>query len=64
MNAHQVDIGVLLPLELFSTHVAGSVHVELHVGVKLVLLGKCFLTSFLGTLEVSAVLSGQMSPIK
>ena len=64
MNPHQMDVRILFALELFATHVAGSVHVELHVGVKLVLLGKSFLTSFLGTLEVSAVLSGQMPPIK
>ena len=64
MNPHQMDVRILFALELFATHVAGSVHVELHVGVKLVLLGKSFLTSFLGTLEVGAVPAGQMSPIK
>ena len=35
MHSHQMDVSVLLPLELFATHVTGSVHVQLHVGVKL-----------------------------
>ena len=35
MNPHQMDVSILFALELFATHVAGSVHVELHVGVKL-----------------------------
>ena len=35
MDPHQMDVSILFPLELFATHVAGSVHVELHVGVKL-----------------------------
>ena len=35
MHSHQMDVSVLLPLELLATHVAGAMHVQLHVGVKL-----------------------------
>ena len=35
MNPHQMDVSILFALELFATHVAGSVHVQLHMGVKL-----------------------------
>ena len=35
VHAHQVDVSVLLPLELLSTHVTRSVHVQFHVSVKL-----------------------------
>ena len=30
-----MDVGILLALELLTTHVTGSVHVQLHMGVKL-----------------------------
>ena len=77
MYSHQMDVSVLLPLELLATHVAGTMHVQLHVGVKLektrwifvfelwarylVLFRKSLLTSLLGTLVVCAVLSGQVT---
>ena len=35
MHSHQVDVRVLLPLKLLPAHVARSVHVQLHVRVKL-----------------------------
>ena len=35
VHSHQVDVSVLLPLELLSTHVARPVHVQFHVSVKL-----------------------------
>ena len=35
VHSHQVDVRVLFPLELFPAHVARSVHVQLHVRVKL-----------------------------
>ena len=35
MHSHQMDVSILLPLELFATHVAGAMHVQLHVSVKL-----------------------------
>ena len=35
MYSHQMDVSILLPLELLATHVAGAMHVQLHVGVKL-----------------------------
>ena len=62
MNSHEMNISILFPFELFSTHVTGTVHVELHVGIKLILFGKCLFTSFFGTLVISAVFSSQMPP--
>ena len=78
VNSHQMNVSVLFPLELFATHVAGPVHVELHVGVELkiihyweptllsvlhlILLGKRLLTTLLRALEVGAVLPRQVSP--
>ena len=35
-----------------ATHVAGPVHMELHVRVKLVLLGKGLLAALLGSTEI------------
>ena len=35
VHSHQVDVRVLLPLKLLPAHVARSVHVQLHVRVKL-----------------------------
>ena len=51
VNSHQMNVSVLFPLELFATHVAGPVHVELHVRIKLVLLGKGLLAALLGSTE-------------
>merc|ERR1712168_1487056 len=62
VNSHQMNVRVLFPLELFATHVTRPGHMKLHVGVKLILLGKGLLTALLGTLEVGAVLPRQMSP--
>ena len=45
MHTHQVNVSVLLPLELLSTHVTRPVHVQLHVSVKL----KDFFYSFCGS---------------
>ena len=39
VHSHQVDVRVLLPLELLPAHVARSVHVQLHVRVKLERIG-------------------------
>ena len=44
MHPHQVNVSVLLPLELLSTHVTRPVHVQLHVSVKL----KDFFYNFCG----------------
>ena len=52
MNPHQMDVSILFALELFATHVAGSVHVELHVRIKLVLLGKGLLAALLCSTEI------------
>ena len=35
VHPHEVDVGVLLPLERLCADVAGAVHVQLHVGVEL-----------------------------
>ena len=38
------------------------IKLNIYIELYLVLFGECFLTSFLGTLKVGAVLPGQMSP--
>ena len=43
---------VVTSITYLAAHVAGPVHVELHVRVKLVLLGKGLLTSLLGSTEI------------
>ena len=35
VHSHQVNVSVLLPLELLSTHVTRAVHVQFHVSIKL-----------------------------
>jgi len=56
-----VNVGILLPFKVLATEMTMSVVVQLHVRVKLVLLGECFVAALLLALEVSAVLPCEMS---